>query len=184
MFDWINDIAGWIGNLIPDWDLLLPTEGGIKFSFGGKIIELEPGHIYWWWPAVSSIITLDTRRQTLSFNQRLTTKDEVEVSLNTVIVFVVDDVIKALVDTNDFLDTIEEVAQKLVVQPVMSRTFEEIRRDVAESNDMRNELTRGARNILSPYGVKVLDSYMSDFTKTTVITHDGSGLAVNYEENE
>ncbi len=182
MFEWINDIAAWVGNLIPEWDLLLPTEGGIKFKPGGKVVLLKPGYIYWWWPAISSIITLDIKRQTLSFNQRLTTIDQVEVSLNTVIVFIVDDVTKALVETRDFEDTIVEMAQKAVVQPIMSRTFKEIIRDMAESNNMRNELTRGARTVLSPYGVKVLDGYVSDFTKTKVITHDGSGLAINYED--
>jgi len=47
--DWINDVAKWIGDLIPDWDLLQVNEAGVKFLPGGKVKVIEPG-IYWWWP--------------------------------------------------------------------------------------------------------------------------------------
>jgi regulator of protease activity HflC (stomatin/prohibitin superfamily) len=181
--DWINDVAEWVGDLIPEWDLLPPTEGGIKFRPGGVVKPLKPGHIYWYWPATTKVVTIEIKRQTLSFNQRLTTKDDVTISVNTVIVFEIDDVHKALVDTNDFEDTIGEVSQKLTVQPIMSREFEEIRRDMAESNEMRNELTRGARSVLAPYGVRVLDTYMSDFTETRVFSHEGSGLAIEEDDD-
>jgi regulator of protease activity HflC (stomatin/prohibitin superfamily) len=184
MFEWLNDVAAWIGALIPEWDLLEPTDGGVKFKPGGKIVVLVPGHIYWWWPATSSIVTMPIRRQTTSLNQRLTTKDDITISVNTVIVYEIEDVRKALVDTHDFEDTIEEVAQKLVVQPIMSRDFNQIRVDIAESNEMRNELTRGARSILTPYGVRVMDSYVSDFSETKVFTHEGNGLAVDYDDSE
>ena len=142
MFDWLNDVMRWVGDLVPAWDLLEPTEGGVKFKPGGRIIVLKPGYIYWWWPATTKVTTLPIKRQTLSFNQRLTVGGEDAVSINTVIVYTVDDVQKALVETTDFEDTIEEVAQKLTVQPIMSRSFEQICKDMADSNEMRNELTR------------------------------------------
>lgn len=182
--DWINDVAGWIGDLIPDWSLLDPTEGGVKFSFGGRIKVLKPGHIYWYWPAISKVVTMPIKRDTISFNQRLTTADEVTITINTVIVYEIEDVIKALVETNDFEDTIEEVSQKLTIQPVMSRTYEAIRTDMADSNEMRNELTRAARSLLSSYGVRVLDTYVSDFTETKVLSHEGDGLALSLEDDD
>ena len=183
MFEWITDIAHWFGDLIPEWELLEPTDGGVKFKPGGEIVKLEPGKIYWYWPATTVVRSMPVKRQTLSFNQRLTTKDDVTISINTVIVFEVDNVIAALVETHDFEDTIEEVSQKLTVQPIMSRTFSEIRTDMAESNDMRNELARGARSLLGSYGVRVLDSYVSDFTETKVLFHEGDGLSVDYEDD-
>lgn len=181
--DWINDVAEWFGSLIPEWDLLEPTDAGVKFLPGGRVKVIKPG-IYWYWPATTVVYTLNVKRQTMSFNQRLTTKDEETVSINTVIVYTVDDVQKALVETHDFEDTIEEVAQKLTVQPIMSRTFEEVCNDMADSNEMRNELTRKARSLLSDYGVHVLDAYVSDFTETKVLYHEGDGLAVDYEDED
>lgn len=183
MLDWLNDIAEFIGSLIPEWDLLEPTDGGVKFKPGKKVELLVPGEIYWFWPAVTTVTTMPVKRQTLSFNQRLTTKDDCTISINTVVVYDVSDVVKALVDTHDFEDTIEEVAQKLTIQPIMSRKFEEIRHDMAESNEMRNELTRTARSLLREYGVNVLDAYVSDFTETRVFSHEGGGLAIE-DDNE
>lgn len=182
--DFLNDIAQWVGELVPRWELLEPTEGGVKFKPGGKIEKLTPGYIYWWWPATTQIVTIETKRQPLTFGQRLTTKDGVPVQLNTVIVFTIVDVIKALVETKDFEDTVVEVAQKLTLKPIMSRSFEKICEDMAESNDMRNEITRGARALLSDYGVNVLDGYVSDFTETTVFSHDGDGMVITQEEDE
>ena len=182
MFDWLNDIAEWVGDLVPRWDLLEPTEGAVKFKPGHKIEVLRPGYIYWWWPVTTQVYTIETKRQTLTFGQRLTTDDEKSVQLNTVIVFTIDDVTKPIVETKDFEDTVGEVAQKLTVKPIMSRTFRKICEDMADTNEMRNEITRGAKRLLSPYGVNVLDGYVSDFTKTKVFSHDGDGMAIDEED--
>lgn len=181
--DWINDVAAWFGELIPAWDLMQVNEGGVKFLPGGKTEVLEPG-IYWWWPATTNVTTIPIARQTLTFGQRLTTKDEVAVQCNTVIVFIVDDVTKAVVETFDFEDTVGEVAQKVTVKPVMSRPFAKIIDDMADSNEMRNEVTSKARSLLREYGVTVLDGYVCDFTKTQVFSHEGDGLAINHDEEE
>jgi len=181
--DWINDVAYWVGDLIPQWDLLQIDEGGVKYLPGGKVRVLKPG-IYWWWPVTTNVVTIDIKRQTLTFGQRLTTKDEVAVQCNTVIVFTINDVEKALVDTFDFEDTVGEVAQKLTIRPIMSRTFEQICTDMADSNEMRNEVTRAARSLLSDYGVEVLDGYVCDFTETKVFSHEGEGLAIGDHEED
>jgi len=183
-FDFLNDIFQWFGQWVPKWALLQPDEGGIKYKPEGEIVVLTPGEIYWWWPVTSNIVTIDTRRQTLLFGQRLTTKDNASVQLNTIIVFTIWDVRKAIVDTKDFEDTVGEVGRKLTIRPVMSRTFSEICRDMGESNEMRNELTRGARTLLRSYGLDVLDAYVTDFTKTTVFSHDGDSVFSGHEDEE
>lgn len=181
--DWLNDVAEWLGNLIPRWALLQIDEGGVKYLPGGRVKVLLPG-IYWWWPVTTNVVTIDIRRQTLTFGQRLTTKDDVTVQCNTVIVFTVDDVVKAIVDTTDFEDTIGEVAQKLTMKPVMSREFRAVCDDIADNNEMRNEVTRGAKKLLSDYGVNVLDGYVCDFTRTRVFSHEGDGMAIATEEDD
>lgn len=180
--DWVNDLALWFADLVPQWALLRVTEGGIKFLPGGKVKVLKPG-IYWWWPVTTEVETIDIKRQTLTFGQRLTTKDEITVQCNTVIVFAINDVVKALVDTYDFEDTVGEAAQKLTVKPIMSRTFQQICADMSDTNEMRNEVTRAARTLLSEYGVEVIDGYVCDFTETTVFSHDGDGMVIQDEES-
>jgi len=181
--DWINDVAYWIGNLIPRWDLLQIDEGGVKYLPGGRVKVLKPG-IYWWWPVTTRIVTIDIERQTLTFGQRLTTKDDITVQCNTVIVFTIDDVVKAIVKTKDFEDTVGEVAQKLTLKPIMSREFRAVCDDIADSNEMRNEVTRSAKKLLPDYGVNVLDGYVCDFTETRVFSHEGGGLAIQDEEED
>lgn len=182
--DWLNDLALWVGDLFPRWELLPPTHGGVKFKPGGKVKVLKPG-IYWWWPVTTEVQEIEIKRQTITVSQRLTTKDECTVLVVAVIVFTIDDVIKALVETRDFEDTVEEVSQKLVIKPIMGRTFEQIMKDMSESNEMRNEVTRGARSLLSEYGVAVIDAYVSDFAVTTVFSHDGEGMAIGgFEEDD
>lgn len=181
--DWLNDIAAWIGELFPRWDLLEVDRGGVKYLPGGRVKVLEPG-IYWWWPATTTVVEIPIKRKTLTISQRLTTKDDFTVLVNTVIAFSVDDVYKAIVETTDFEDTIGEMAQKITIKPIMSRTFEETCRDMSESNNMRNEVTRAARSLLSDFGVNVIDAYVSDFTVTTVFSHDGEGFAIGDFDDE
>lgn len=183
-FSFLNDVAQWFGQWMPKWALLQPDEGGIKYKPEGEIVLLTPGEIYWYWPVTSNVVTIDTRRQALAFGQRLTTKDGYAVQLNTVIVFTIWDVKKALVDTKDFEQTISEVAQKLTIRPIMSRTFGETCEDMGQSNEMRNEITRGARTLLQDYGIEVKDGYVSDFTKTTVFSHDGESVFAGHAHTE
>jgi len=183
MFDWLNDLMRWIGNLIPRWALLEIDRGGIRFSRKGRVDILEHG-VYWWWPATSTVAEMPIKRQTLSMSQRLTTKDHCSVLVGTVIVFEINDVIAAMVNTKDFEDTVTEVAQKLVVQPITRRTFDEILVDLSESNEMRNEIARLARSLLKDYGVSVIDAYISDFAETTVFSHDGEGMAIGRFEDD
>lgn len=177
-FDFINDIVLWFGRFVPRWALCDPTEGGVKFTGVGKkrISILVPGSIYWYWPIVTNVYTIETKRQTLTVTQRLTTSDGITVMVTTVIVYTIDDVIKALVETRDFEDTIMEIGEKLVVKPIMAREFDVICNDLAVSNELNNEVKRNARSILSNYGVAVEDGYVSNFTQTEVFSHDGDGM--------
>jgi regulator of protease activity HflC (stomatin/prohibitin superfamily) len=185
-FDFLNDLMQWLGELAPRWDLLEPTHGGVKFKWRGKVSQLTPGRIYWWWPVTTKVRTIPIKRQTMVIGQRLTTKDEISVAANIVVAYVIDDVTLALVETIDHSDTIGEIAQKLTIKPLMGRTFDEIITDMADNNNMRNECTREAKKLLREYGVGVLDAYVSDFTETTVFSHDGDGMVINrgYEHGE
>ena len=176
-FDFINDIMRWFERFVPHWALLDPTEGGVKFTHKEEPVLLVPGEIYWWWPVVSNVYTIETKRQTMTITQRLTTKDEITVMVTTVIVYIISDVLKALVETRDFEDTIGEIGEKLVVKPITSREFSDILLRMSESNDLNNEVKRNARATLSELGVEVVDGYVSNFAQTEVFRHDGDGIA-------
>ena len=175
-FDFINDIMRWFERFLPHWALLDNLEGGVKFTHNKTPRLLIPGRIYWWWPVISNVYTIETKRQTMTITQRLTTKDEVTVMVTTVIVYTIDDVMKAIVDTRDHEDTIAEVGEKLVVKPITSREFSDTLKRMSDSNDLNNEVKRIARSTLGEFGVNVVDGYVSNFAVTQVFSHDGDGV--------
>ena len=183
-FDFINDIARWFERFLPHWALLDNTEGGVKFTHKKPPRLLIPGRIYWWWPVLSNVYTIETKRQTMTITQRLTTKDEVTVMVTTVIVYTVDDVMKAIVDTRDHEDTVSEVGEKLVVKPITSRDFSDTLLRMSGSNDLNNEVKRIARSTLGEFGVNVVDGYVSNFAVTKVFSHDGDGVVFGGSEEE
>jgi len=178
-FDFINDIAQWFKRFVPEWDLLNPTEGGIRFGPGGTITLLKPGHIYWYWPIIHNVYIIQTRRQTLSISQVLESRDGQTVLVKTVIIYEIDDVEKAIVLTRDHEDTISEVGEKITVKPIMSRNMAQLKEDLSFTNKLNNEVKAGARALLREYGVKVIDGYIASFAKTKVINHEGDGISID-----
>lgn len=189
-FDFINDIVGWFIQFVPEWDLLDPTQGGVKFTPGkwwhkeGSVKLLRPGRIYWYWPITTNVYTIETKRQPLIISVRLTTKDGYSVLVEVTIIFEIVDVKLALVSCRDFEDTIGEVGEKLTVKPIMSREFNEILTDLSVSNKLNNEIKSAARSELRSYGVGVIDGFVSSFAATTVFSHDGSGMVVQGGEED
>lgn len=182
--NWLNDIFEWFWELFPRLELLNPTEGGVKFKPGAKTVLLKPGHLYWYWPVTTEVHTLSIKRQTIMVEQVLTTFDGIAVIVKTVIAYVIDDVEKALVETTDFDDTISEIGQKGTVKAIAKRRYEDILDGMVESNDLRNEVTQGARSALHPFGVRVIDAFVSSFAETKVFTHNGDAIAFGMDEDE
>ncbi len=172
--EFLNDFFTWLVTYFPNLDLMQANYGGVRFRRGGKVKEIKPG-LYVYWPLITTVKEIQVKRQSIEVQQELTTKDGITVMVKTVIVFTVEDVMKALVDTVDFDDTTEEMGQKGTVHAVMSRDFSQIVVDMVSSNDIRNEVTQGARSALRPFGVKVEDAFISSFGKTTIFSHAGEG---------
>ncbi len=170
----LNDFFTWLVTYFPNLELMQANYGGVRFLPKGKVKEIKPG-LYVYWPLTTAVVELQIKRQSIEVQQELTTRDGVTVMVKTVIVFTVEDVMKALVETCDFDDTTEEMGQKGTVHAVMSRDFNQILADMVKSNDIRNEVTQGARSALRPFGVKVEDAFISSFGKTQIFSHAGEG---------
>jgi len=172
--EFLNDFFSWIVTYLPNLELMQANYGGVKFLPGGKVKVVKPG-LYWYWPLTTTVEEIPIKRQSIEVQQELTTKDGETVMVKTVIVFTVDDIMKALVETTDFDDTVEEMGQKGTVAAIMSRDFDQIVIDMVSSNDIRNEVAQGARSALRPFGVKVEDAFISSFGETKIFSHAGEG---------
>lgn len=181
----LNDFFTWLVTYLPNLDLMQANYGGVKFLPGGKVKLIKPG-MYIYWPLTTTVKEIQIKRQSIEVQQELTTKDSITVMVKTVIVFTVDDVMKAIVETADFDDTTEEMGQKGTVMAIMSREFNQILSDMVSTTDIRNEVTQGARSALKPFGVKVEDAFISSFAETEVFSHagDGSGTVFGGHEEE
>ena len=62
-FAFIGRIADWLGQWIPRWQILDPTQGAIKYVGGKRIVECKAG-IHFWWPARTTFQEYPTARQT------------------------------------------------------------------------------------------------------------------------
>lgn len=174
-FEWLNKLMTELGAWIPRIGLMKVTHRGVKHSRGGSVTPIQPG-LYMWWPLISQVDELPVKRQTLSFRQRLTTQDSSTVFVETVIIYTLDDIEKACIETWDYEDTVGEAAQRSTIKSVMSRTFDQIKEDLAGIHRIPDEITEACSGQLSQYGVHVEEAFISNFCKTKVFCHDGESV--------
>jgi regulator of protease activity HflC (stomatin/prohibitin superfamily) len=174
-FEWLNKLMTELGAWIPRIGLMKVTHRGVKHSRGGTVTPIHPG-LYMWWPLISQIDELPVKRQTLTFRQRLNTQDDSTVLVETVIIYTIEDIEKACVETWDYEDTVGEAAQRSTVKSIMSRTFDQIKEDLAGTHRILDEITEACRGQLSQFGVQVEEAFISNFCKTHVFSHDGESV--------
>ena len=180
-FEWLNKLMTELGAWIPRIGLMKVTHRGVKHSRGGTVTPIQPG-LYMWWPLISEIDELAVMRQTLTFRQRLTTQDTTTVLVETVVIYTIEDIEKACVETWDYEDTVGEAAQRSTIESVMSRKFAQIKEDLAGTNTIPDEITEACRRQLSQFGVHVEEAFISNFCETHVFSHDGASQFAGVSE--
>lgn len=143
------------------------THRGVRFRRGKIVCVIEPG-LYIYWPIVTEVESLPVKRQTVNLpTQTLKTKDNIAVAVNLVVVYEINDIERALVDTWDVEQTIGDIALAADVELVTGNPVEWLTANIA--GDVQRELTRRCRSELHPYGVRVVKAFLSDFAEATVI---------------
>ena len=176
---WIGELVAWLVSWFPCMAICRKTHGGVKFVHGSKIVMIKPG-LYWYWPITTEVETIVVVRQTLNLPpQRLTTKDDQVVSIAVVILYVVDDVIKALVDSADYDDMAEDIAGRSVADIVAQTDYDDLR---LKQRDMENAMVRRCRTDLRPFGLYVEKCRITDFARTQMLSVDGPPMIVMSSE--
>lgn len=181
---WIGDLVRLFISFIPHLDLMKANHGGVKFKRGGKVKEIRPG-LFWYWPIVTEVQEIPTRRQTMRLEvQTLTTTDNKPASVNCVVVYEINNVLKALVETWDIEDTISDVAQFSVTKAISTRQFSVINRDL--TTIIQDEIKERCKKDLRQFGVLVKDAFLSDFAHTVTyrIMGEGAGIIAGGEEDD
>lgn len=174
-FGWIGEFIAWLVNWLPHLGICRKTHGGVKFVWGKTIKEIKPG-LYVWWPPTTEIEVVPVARQTLTWEaQRLTTKDDHVITIKVVVVFTLEDVKKALVDTADYDDTAEDIAGEAIADIVSENTYDDLRKN---QRAIENDMARKTRTTLKTYGLYVERCRIVDFAKTRMISIDGSPMII------
>ncbi len=172
---WIGQFLTWFINWIPQPQLIQSNERAVRF--GPWRTKLLPGPCCAWEiPNTQSISSTSVALQYLSLRaQALTTLDAQSVTAAATVAFEVTDPWKYLVEVEDALDGVADVAGIAMKQAVTSGTFETIR---AEAQDVDRKMLQKVRSLLEPFGVKVRYLRITSFAKTQVLNVQGSNHTI------
>lgn len=166
-FGWLGKIIEWFGRFIPILVVVRATHNGVKFIRGSRIKKMLPGlHVYW--PLTTEIELIPVVRQTKNlFNQVLVTRDQKTVSAGIVIVYTIEDVIKAIGESWDINDTIIDISQAALISVITKMNLPELISEITDK--VENELSKTARAKLKPYGVAVIRCALTDLSPCRTI---------------
>jgi regulator of protease activity HflC (stomatin/prohibitin superfamily) len=171
--EWISSLFYSLANFLPR--LLNLTEDMVCIRMNGsKHKRLKPGyHIYT--PLIHEIRTAYITRQELDLpEQILTTRDQQAVLVSASLVYRVVDPVKALIQTQNYSDTVIEVAQKSVKSMV---THSDLRDVIVENEDFDEELRSRIMSDIEEYGLEIDEAFLTSAVATN--PYHVSGLYIN-----
>lgn len=165
---WIGQIAEWIGKFIPRWLILDTTEGAVKYVKGKNAIALGPG-IHWFWPVTTKISEYPVAFQADRLpTQTLVTVDDKVIIVGSMIAYSVFDIIPLVAHTHAALTTIANLAMTAVHDVVCKMTWDQLKSEQRRGT-LDTKLRNAAKELLTPYGVKVESLMLIDLAPTRVL---------------
>jgi len=129
------------------------THGGVKFT-GSRASAWGPG-LHWWWPLTSTYAELPTVAQAHNLATQIVLGSGPQaVAASGVIVYRVDDVLKAVTSCEELDDIVSNVGLAAVFEVLATKKLPDLRA-WAESGELTNRLTRKVRSRLRAYGLYV-----------------------------
>lgn len=68
-FQWLNELAQYVGRLLPRATIIPPTEHGVLFTSRGKAKRVKPG-FYVWWPLIHALSRLPATIRSINISAR------------------------------------------------------------------------------------------------------------------
>ena len=167
-FSWLSQLIETFYRFIPHIVIIRATHAGVKWIRGSKIKAMPPG-LHWYWPLTTELEVLVTARQTLAIpDQVLTTKDGKKITVKTLVVYKIRDIIQAIGKANWDTDaTVNDLTQSAVMRVVATHTLGEILGGIADES-ITATLTKEVRKELRQYGVYIVRAKLVNFAETKV----------------
>lgn len=166
---WLGQVFNAILSCFPHVLIVRATHGGVAWRRGKRIKALQPGlHIYW--PLTTEIEVMATARQTGNIpSQVLTTADGKKAVVGVVVVYRINDVVKAFGETNwDVDSTVNDISQAAVVKSIAKYDYKEILGMIG-AGTFDTVLTDETRKELGKFGVAIQQCKLTDFAECRVL---------------
>ena len=176
MLNWLGDLVQAALRFVPRIMIVRSTHRGVAFVRGKNVRVINPG-LYIYWPLITECIVCVVVRQSIDLpTQILTTKDGLSVVVSGVVIYAISDIEVALTEQWDHDETIRVLSQAAIRNVVCSQ-------DCAYLNQNRtqveNRLKTALSRELSPYGVSIIDSKLTDLARANVLALAGNGNGAN-----
>jgi len=155
------------------------TQEGVMFTLS-RAKRIGPGLHFYWPPIQRPVVhpvkrdTLNLAPQTLPYGGTL----PLGITISVTVVYTISDIMKALVETYDFVATVRDRAQAGVIQAVIGKNIEQL---MQKHQRINNLITKKIRADLKEFGVEVETAFMSDFYLTNMYRVIGSTAVVPIE---
>lgn len=167
--DFLDNIFEWLWDLLPHMELIPVTHLGIKYLPGGRTKVVGPG-LVWHWPVTTELTTVPVVKQLLEVTPlNIATSDDVQVLVDGVVIYTVDDVKKLLAKCHEAEDLADDLAQAAIRRVVMSSTWDRLN-STRSHRHVEASLLQEVSEALSPLGIRVEEVRIADLAKHRVIT--------------
>lgn len=177
MLEWLSDIVTALLEIVPRRVIIRATHAGVKWGLRGRPVELKPGW-RWYWPLISSVEIIPVARQTLDLpTQALLSKDGKQVIASGVVVYSIQDIVKAIGERNFDVDaTVSDISQAVIVEVMTTWKFCDLFENIG--GRVKEDLTGACRKQLRCFGVYVHRVALTDFSSCRSLNLLGVNLSI------
>lgn len=170
--EWLNKIFEYLGHFIPRLYLVTWVNRGVRYRRNKPPVLVQPG-VRWYWPLTTEVKIINITLQAQEFNPTVyTTRDGKSFSLGFTLMFNVNDPVMADSSTDNYAQTIGELAESILSPVVASHTFSELLEMIAKSprqGSLDAILSRKSRILMKKFGVNVSYCRVNTFSPTHVL---------------
>jgi regulator of protease activity HflC (stomatin/prohibitin superfamily) len=177
MFTWLSDIILALLEIVPRRVIVRSTHRGVKWRMRRGPVEMKPG-LRIWWPLLSEIEVIPVARQTLNTStQALMSKDAQQVVAGGVVVYSIQDIVRAIGERNyDVDETVNDISQAAIVEVITAWDLCDLLENI--HGQVEEDLTATCRRQLRQYGVYVHRAALTDFSQCRSLNLLGVSLGV------
>ncbi len=173
--DFLTRLYEAIRKLVPRIELIQPDEAGIRVTLGTREKVLSSGW-YLYWPIIQEIFfaTVTTRVKDIRC-QSIPLKDGRDIVISGAIKYRVSDIRKAMLEVNDYEDSLEALSLGALLSVVSTMAESEL----SNVEQLGDSIVKKIREEASGWGLKIQKVYITDLGRTRnirLLTNNTGGV--------